>query len=61
MIQQAHNAYNAQEYEKAFKLYEALAENGDATAMTVYGTDMSIHIALGTFVSQKDTQCKKKE
>ena len=34
MIQQAHEAYNTQDYAKAFTLYEVLAQNGDATAMT---------------------------
>ena len=34
MIEQAHQAYNAQDYENAYTLYEALSNRGDATAMT---------------------------
>jgi TPR repeat protein len=37
MIQDAHNAYNSQNYELAFKLYEDLASKGDADAQTSLG------------------------
>lgn len=34
MIQEAHTAYNAKDYTKAFKLYSQLAESGNADAQT---------------------------
>lgn len=37
MIQDAHNAYNSQDYENAFKLYEDLAHQGNADAQTSLG------------------------
>ncbi len=37
MIQQAHDAYNAQDYQKAFELYTPLAENGNADAQSSLG------------------------
>jgi len=58
MIQQAHEAYNAQDYAKAFTLYEGLAANGDATAMTSlafmyqngFGVEKSDEKALASYL-----------
>jgi TPR repeat protein len=37
MIQQAHDAYNSQNYKRAFTLYSDLAQQGDADAQTSLG------------------------
>jgi TPR repeat protein len=37
LIQEAHNAYNAQDYERAFGIYEELANSGNVEAQTSLG------------------------
>ena len=50
MIQEAHTAYNAKDYEKAFTLYTQLANSGNADAQTSLA-----------FMYQKEQGCEKNE